>query len=721
MLTPDVSSDWDIDAHRTYYEPTEHWDLRRCFMEKHRHWIPEDELVCLAQVFVNVELLHCRYPPATMERLAQLSAGIADEYRASRNNCLRRTFVSASDAAHSKVHNTIGPKVVARHSVEPSFQNSESRTISLQKNEDPPQTSVLVRTPTFKPVVPIRSIDDVYNNIILLDNDPNATIAAFNSLGCEQQMTILNMQNSAGQNVVKLQVGDYVLVESTFGALEPVELRSRQIICEELSKHCFKLIRIKFISDLNGEIKRHKVSAISNSIVRRHAKANSAPSSSVNLEDSTKLGEDNLGFQLLRRLGWEGGPLGQNGRGIIDPIGCYIKVARFSQEKKTDRRHDDYYIDVEFYRDTLRNFRKNGVEYDLVFSKEFTKRERRLLSDMAKEEHLKTLTVSQSKRQTNLIVLGKELAPHELLERIIIDKDPIFCNLYHVEYPQVEKTESSPEPNKHSIEILPASFTSICEKIAEPPSDFEPRTCDFRPLPEIKSISDIYHSIVLIGSNFKHTQHFFGQLNCGQLELSTTVGVHDMFTGQIQFGEHIIARVSANSKKAAEVGVMRYFMRQLRAWCYRIKKNPITRRNSKLSKACRTIHKQDNNNRPLRAKKYVTRDLDKSKAFDYTHYCNMIKTLHDTGCQYDLVFCPEFTHIELSIFRGFADQNNIKSCMLGKNKKDAQHLVVFGRPLLAMGILQHILVQKDPIFSEAFIVQHPNKTVICEGTDSESD
>ncbi|XP_055616421.1 partner of xrn-2 protein 1-like [Toxorhynchites rutilus septentrionalis] len=98
-----ANTDWSIDAYRTRFEPEEHWELRRAFMERHQNWIPEDELVCLAQVFVNVELLHCRYPLETMERVKAISSGIADEYRASRSKKIQRTFVSASDAAASKV------------------------------------------------------------------------------------------------------------------------------------------------------------------------------------------------------------------------------------------------------------------------------------------------------------------------------------------------------------------------------------------------------------------------------------------------------------------------------------------------------------------------------------------------------------------------------------------------------------------------------------------
>lgn len=55
------AADWNIDSYRTTYECDEHWDLRRSFMEAHKDRFPEDELVCLAQTFTNVEFLGCRW------------------------------------------------------------------------------------------------------------------------------------------------------------------------------------------------------------------------------------------------------------------------------------------------------------------------------------------------------------------------------------------------------------------------------------------------------------------------------------------------------------------------------------------------------------------------------------------------------------------------------------------------------------------------------------
>lgn len=95
-------TDWDINRYRADYESDEHWELRKAFMEEHKDKFAENELVCLAQVFTNIEFLGCRYPNKTMERVALLSKEVASKFRESRSSRLKRTFVGASDAASAK-------------------------------------------------------------------------------------------------------------------------------------------------------------------------------------------------------------------------------------------------------------------------------------------------------------------------------------------------------------------------------------------------------------------------------------------------------------------------------------------------------------------------------------------------------------------------------------------------------------------------------------------
>ena len=58
MSRIDIS--WDIEKYKNKFESAEHWDLKRDFLQSYKHLYPEDRLVCLAQCYVNMELLGCR-------------------------------------------------------------------------------------------------------------------------------------------------------------------------------------------------------------------------------------------------------------------------------------------------------------------------------------------------------------------------------------------------------------------------------------------------------------------------------------------------------------------------------------------------------------------------------------------------------------------------------------------------------------------------------------
>lgn len=96
-------SSWDVDKYKTDHESDEHWELRKKFMLAHQETLPEDEVVCMAQVFTNIEFLGCRYPDETMIKVAKLAEGVVEDFREKKKHTLKRTFVAASDAATSKV------------------------------------------------------------------------------------------------------------------------------------------------------------------------------------------------------------------------------------------------------------------------------------------------------------------------------------------------------------------------------------------------------------------------------------------------------------------------------------------------------------------------------------------------------------------------------------------------------------------------------------------
>ena len=56
-----MEEDWDVNKYYNKFEPNEQWEMKKKFMESHKNLFPEERVVCLAQVLVNIEFLGTRY------------------------------------------------------------------------------------------------------------------------------------------------------------------------------------------------------------------------------------------------------------------------------------------------------------------------------------------------------------------------------------------------------------------------------------------------------------------------------------------------------------------------------------------------------------------------------------------------------------------------------------------------------------------------------------
>ncbi|VDN01502.1 unnamed protein product [Thelazia callipaeda] len=69
----------DLNEIRADYESDEHWKLRRMFIERHMMEYPRNRLLCLAQIFCNVNLLGCTYDKDLMNTVKEMGAGLMEE------------------------------------------------------------------------------------------------------------------------------------------------------------------------------------------------------------------------------------------------------------------------------------------------------------------------------------------------------------------------------------------------------------------------------------------------------------------------------------------------------------------------------------------------------------------------------------------------------------------------------------------------------------------
>ncbi|CAF1142472.1 unnamed protein product, partial [Brachionus calyciflorus] len=59
--------------YRKHNETEREWQLRKLFIERHIDKYNEDRLLCLAQCFVNIKTMGCRYSYKIMNQINELT------------------------------------------------------------------------------------------------------------------------------------------------------------------------------------------------------------------------------------------------------------------------------------------------------------------------------------------------------------------------------------------------------------------------------------------------------------------------------------------------------------------------------------------------------------------------------------------------------------------------------------------------------------------------
>lgn len=97
-----------FEKYRNSYESDHEWNLRKAFIVAHHNQLPENQLICLANCFINSDIYGATYPPAVMKRLCILKedlGGIVVELE-ERNRAMQQAkevkFVKASDSEHTE-------------------------------------------------------------------------------------------------------------------------------------------------------------------------------------------------------------------------------------------------------------------------------------------------------------------------------------------------------------------------------------------------------------------------------------------------------------------------------------------------------------------------------------------------------------------------------------------------------------------------------------------
>ncbi|CAL9707175.1 unnamed protein product [Knipowitschia caucasica] len=122
--------------------------------------------------------------------------------------------------------------------------------------------------------------------------------------------------------------------------------------------------------------------------------------------------EDNIGNQLLRKMGWKGGGLGRDGEGIAEPIKVKEQFSREGFGLDSDiqlKKHD--------LEDVIRNYVASDRRDDLRFSSELTNDERKQVHQISQKYGLRSKSYGQGRLRC--LVVSRKVHKDQLIGQLL--------------------------------------------------------------------------------------------------------------------------------------------------------------------------------------------------------------------------------------------------------------------------------------------------------------
>ncbi|XP_019395764.1 PREDICTED: NF-kappa-B-repressing factor isoform X1 [Crocodylus porosus] len=126
-----------------------------------------------------------------------------------------------------------------------------------------------------------------------------------------------------------------------------------------------------------------------------------------------KIKEDNIGNQILRKMGWTGGGLGKDGEGIREPISVKEQFKREGLGLDVERVNKIAKRDIE---QIIRNYARSESNVDLTFSTELNNDERKQIHQIAQKYGLKSKSHGQG--HDRYLVVSRKRRKEDLLDQL---------------------------------------------------------------------------------------------------------------------------------------------------------------------------------------------------------------------------------------------------------------------------------------------------------------
>uniref|UniRef100_A0A8C6SKN9 NFKB repressing factor n=1 Tax=Neogobius melanostomus TaxID=47308 RepID=A0A8C6SKN9_9GOBI len=122
--------------------------------------------------------------------------------------------------------------------------------------------------------------------------------------------------------------------------------------------------------------------------------------------------EDNIGNQLLRKMGWKGGGLGRDGEGIAEPIRVKEQFSREGLGLDADVK-----INKRDLEDVIRKYAASDRQDDLRFSTELNNDERKQIHQISQKYGLRSKSYGQGKER--FLIVSRKVHKEQLIGQLL--------------------------------------------------------------------------------------------------------------------------------------------------------------------------------------------------------------------------------------------------------------------------------------------------------------
>ncbi|KAH0952250.1 hypothetical protein HN011_003788 [Eciton burchellii] len=418
----DINEDWDVEQYKVEHESDEHWELRRNFLLAHKNKYSEDTLVCLAQVFVNVELLGCSYPEKTMDIVKKLSEDIAAEYREKQKKKLQRTFVGASEAASSKVKGNFKTSSITKECIpntSKSISNTAKQLNSFKKLDTKKFSNIKEQSISNKTQC---------QSFKKLDEGPSSKKLKLNNVTSYgdysyEDIVLWERANDLPQNILDTSAKisgaklewQYVEKQGVWECI--IYLNTKKLTC----RTSFNKKSAKNEAASNALNKLRKCCYTIKVKENTNAKSNVTvttkkikPETNVRHDDDWKE-FDCIGKKMMKMMGWMGGGLGKSEQGVVEPMSATVQ-SQVSRKGFGLKSNSCATREMKAKCENLfKDFLKTDMQNDIVFL-DFTNDERKMIHQIAWTMGLKSRSYGPSDKRK--LIISRKIEVRDLLNEL---------------------------------------------------------------------------------------------------------------------------------------------------------------------------------------------------------------------------------------------------------------------------------------------------------------